>query len=89
VKGVAEGKDPEATEVATLAEGTPIWVDADADADLDHALELMAEHRVRRLPVIEDHKPVGIISQADIARQVSVQESGGLLASISAGPANN
>jgi CBS domain-containing protein len=87
VKIVAEGKDPEGTEVAALADGTPIWVEA--DADLDHALELMAEHRVRRLPVIEDHKLVGIISQADIARQTSVQESGGLLASISAAPANN
>jgi CBS domain-containing protein len=87
VKVVAQGKDPEATEVAELAEGTPIWVEA--DADVDRAVELMATRNVRRLPVIEDHRLVGIISQADIARQVPAQEAGGLLASISSAPANN
>lgn len=87
VKVVAAGRDPEATEVAALAEGTPIWVDA--DADVDKAVRLMAEHHIRRLPVIEDHKLVGIISQADIARQASAQQSGSMLGSISEAPANN
>lgn len=87
VKVVAQGKDPEATEVAELAEGTPIWVEA--DADVDRAVELMATRNVRRLPVIEDHRLVGIISQADIARQAPAQDAGGLLASISSAPANN
>jgi CBS domain-containing protein len=87
VKVVAEGRDPEATEVAALAEGTPVWVEA--DADVDHAVELMSEYRVRRLPVIDDHRLVGIISQADIARQAPAQAAGGLVASISAAPANN
>jgi CBS domain-containing protein len=87
VKVVAEGRDPEATEVAALAEGTPVWVEA--DADLDRAIGLMSEHGVRRLPVIEDHRLVGIISQADIARRTSTDESGDLVAAISAAPANN
>jgi CBS domain-containing protein len=87
VKVVAQGKDPDATEVAELAEGTPIWVEA--DADVDHAVELMATHNVRRLPVIEEHQLVGIISQADIARQTTAQEAGGLVASISSAPPNN
>jgi CBS domain-containing protein len=87
VKVVAEGKDPMATEVATLAEGTPIWVEA--DADVDRAMALMTEHAVRRLPVIEDHQLVGIISQADIARQTSNGESGDLVSAISTAPANN
>lgn len=86
IKVVAQGKDPEATEVAELAEGTPIWVEA--DADVDRAVELMATRNIRRLPVIEDHRLVGIISQADIARQAPA-EAGGLLASISSAPANN
>src|SRR3954468_8701784 len=64
VKVVAEGKDPEATEAGSLGEGTPIWIEA--DADVDHAVALMSEHGVRRLPVIEDRKLVGIISQSDI-----------------------
>jgi CBS domain-containing protein len=87
VKVVAQGKDPEATEVAELAEGPPIWVEA--DSDVDRAVELMATHNVRRLPVIKDHRLVGIISQADIARTAPAQEAGGLLASISSAPANN
>jgi CBS domain-containing protein len=87
VKVVAQGKDPEATEVMELAEGTPIWVEA--DADVDRAVQLMAMHNVRRLPVIEDHQLVGIVSQADIARQAPPQEAGDLLASISAAPPNN
>lgn len=87
VKVVAKGKDPEATEVSELAEGTPIWVEA--DADVDRAVELMSKHNVRRLPVIEDHQLVGIISQADIARQAPAQEAGGLVASISSAPSNN
>src|SRR3954463_15398368 len=87
VKVVAEGKDPEATEAGSLGEGTPTWIEA--DADVDHAIALMSEHGVRRLPVIEDHKLVGIISQSDIARQTTTRESGDLLASISAAPANN
>jgi CBS domain-containing protein len=87
VKVVAQGKDPGATEVAELAEGTPIWVEA--DSDIDRAVELMAEHNVRRLPVIEDHRLVGIISQADIARRAPAPEAGDLVASISSAPANN
>jgi len=51
------------------------------------AVELMATRNVRRLPVVEDHRLVGIISQAGIACQASAQEAGGRLASISA--ANN
>jgi CBS domain-containing protein len=87
VKVVAQGKDPEATEVVELAEGTPIWVEA--DADVDRAVELMTAHNVRRLPVIEDHQLVGILTQADIARQASPQETADLLASISSAPPNN
>ncbi|MGC1164715.1 MAG: CBS domain-containing protein [Solirubrobacterales bacterium] len=87
VKVVAQGKDPDATEVAELAQGTPIWVEA--DADIDQAVALMEAHKVRRLPVIEDRRLVGIISQADIARQAPAAETADLLASISAAPANN
>jgi CBS domain-containing protein len=87
VKVVAQGKDPETTEARDLAEGTPIWVDA--GADIDHAVALMEEHRIRRLPVIEDHKLVGIISQGDIARLAPADETADLVASISAAPPNN
>lgn len=87
VKIVAPGLDPAATEAGSLASGTPIWVEA--DASLERAMALMAEHKVRRLPVIEEKRLVGMISQSDIAEEVSKGESGGLVASISSAPANN
>jgi CBS domain-containing protein len=87
VKVVAEGRDPARTEVGELAQGTPVWVDA--GADLEFAVRLMTEHDVRRLPVIEDHRLVGIISQADVARHASAERTGGLVEAISTAAANN
>ncbi len=87
VKVVAQGKDPAVTEAGELAAGTPVWVAA--DGDVDEALRLMAEHDIRRLPVMEDHRLVGIISQGDIARRTSAAEAGALVESISSAPPNN
>jgi CBS domain-containing protein len=87
VKVVVEGRDPAMTKAGELGEGTPVWVEA--DADVDRAIALMSEHGVRRLPVIAEHRLVGILSQADIARDTPAGESGDMLASISAAPANN
>ena len=47
------------------------------------ALEVMQEHQVRRLPVIDGHNLVGIISQADIALSLSATETGETVAEIS------
>ncbi|MDR6986066.1 CBS domain-containing protein [Paenarthrobacter nitroguajacolicus] len=66
VKCVAEGKDAREVLARELATGKPYWVDA--DASVDEAVAMMEDHQVRRLPVISDHKLVGIISQGDIAR---------------------
>jgi CBS domain-containing protein len=65
VKCLAEGHDPKTTTAGDLAQGKPVWVDADAD-DSD-VLRLMEEHQIRRLPVIEEHRLVGMISEADLA----------------------
>jgi CBS domain-containing protein len=65
VKCLAEGRDPKTTTAGDLAQGKPVWVDANAD-DGD-VLRLMEEHRIRRLPVIEEHELVGMISEADLA----------------------
>jgi CBS domain-containing protein len=48
----------------------------------------MIEHDVRRLPVIDGHRLVGMLSQADIARRMP-QRGGELLAELSAAPSNN
>jgi CBS domain-containing protein len=64
-----------------LASGRPHWIEA--DANVDEAIELMERHQIRRLPVIADHKLVGIISQGDIARNYSEQRVGELVEHIS------
>jgi CBS domain-containing protein len=68
VKCLAEGGDPKKTTAGDLAQGKPVWVDANAD-DGD-VLRLMEEHHIRRLPVIEDQQIVGMISEADLATQL-------------------
>ena len=82
VKCVAEGLDADRLTAADLAQGTPIWIDA--DASVDAAIDLMEKHQIRRLPVITDHKLVGIISQGDIARNYTEERVGELVEHISA-----
>lgn len=81
VKCIAKGGDPRTDTAGSLAEGTPIWVEA--SADVRDALTLMEEHQVRRLPVIEDHQLVGIISQADVALSLGATETGETVEGIS------
>jgi CBS domain-containing protein len=68
VKCLAEGRDPKTTRASDLAAGTPVWVDGDADED--EVLRCMEESHIRRLPVIENHRLVGMISEADVARRL-------------------
>lgn len=68
IKCLAEGHDPHVMTAGELAQGTPYHVDA--DAGIEEMLNVMEEHQVRRLPVIENHRLVGIVSEADIARHL-------------------
>lgn len=81
LKCVAAGRDPGQMMARELATGKPYCIDA--DANVDAAIDMMEEHQVRRLPVISDHKLVGIISQGDIARNYSEQRVGELVEHIS------
>lgn len=81
VKAIASAKDPLNTLAGSLAEGTPITVGA--DDDISEALEIMKERQVRRLPVMDGHDLVGIISQGDIANALSNAEAGALVEEIS------
>jgi CBS domain-containing protein len=83
VKVVAEGKDPSSTKVQDVAQGTE-FVTIGADDSVDEALRTMKDHKVRRLPVIDGHDLIGIVSQADLARNVDEQEVGELVEAISA-----
>jgi CBS domain-containing protein len=68
VKCIAEGKDPGQVRVRDLVQDTVVWVDADADAD--EVLHRMEDHQVKRLPVLENDRLVGIISESDLARNL-------------------
>ncbi len=79
VRAVAEGKDISATQVADVFSGGDV-ITATPDTALAEAEQLMAEHKVRRLPVINpDRQLVGILSLADIAQALSEQDTGELL----------
>ena len=65
IKRIAAGHDPNTT-AGELAQGGSYHVDA--DASIEEMLGVMEEHQVRRLPVIDSHRLVGIVSEADIAR---------------------
>lgn len=81
VKCIARGDDPSRVAAGSLAKGKPVTIGA--DDDIREALTTMQNHRVRRLPVIDGHDLVGIISQADIARSLSAVETGETVESIS------
>ena len=82
VKVVARGKDPSTTKAGELGEGKPVTIGA--DDSVDEALRTMAEHQVRRLPVIDGHELIGIVSQADLARNIDEEKVGDLVEAISA-----
>lgn len=82
----AEGRDP-ATPVQELATGRPVTIGA--DDPVEEALETMIKHGVRRLPVIDGDRLVGIVSQADIATKSDDGLTARLVEAISSTPANN
>jgi CBS domain-containing protein len=83
VKVLAEGRDPATTKAGELGQGKPVTIGA--DDSVHEAIETMAQHKVRRLPVIDGHDLVGIVSQADIARNVDEEDVGRLVEVISTG----
>ena len=84
VKVLAQGKDPATTRAGELGEGKPVTIGA--DDSVEEALHTMAGHKVRRLPVIDGHDLIGIVSQADLARSIDEQKVGDLVEAISATP---
>jgi CBS domain-containing protein len=58
-------------------------VTVEPQEDLDEALKLMAKHQVRRLPVVEGNRLVGVVAQADVARQADDPRTGELVEQIS------
>ena len=73
LKIIAEGHDARSTKVESVM--TRKVVTCRADDDLQKALDAMAEHQLRRIPIVDnDNKVVGIIAQADVATRVDQPE---------------
>jgi CBS domain-containing protein len=68
VRCIAEGGNCMESRAGDFAQGTIHWVSA--DTDIDDTLAIMSEHQVKRLPVLEDHRLVGMISETDLTKKV-------------------
>src|SRR6185312_7194030 len=75
------GKDVAKTLASELAEGKPVTIGA--DDSVDETLKTMQRNQLRRLPVIDGHALIGIVSQADVARNLGKKASGKLLEEVS------
>ncbi len=80
---IARGKDPANTRARELEQGEIITLRP--EDSIEHACDLMAQYKVRRLPVVEDGRVVGMVSQADVAKSVSPEQAGRMLTQISKG----
>jgi len=78
---IAAGKNPDDVKASDLVQGEAVTIGA--DDSVDEAIQTMKDHKVRRLPVIDGKKLVGMVSQADIARACAPEQIGDLVAAIS------
>ena len=81
VKVLAAGKDPQTTKVIDLIQGEVVTIGA--DDSVEEAAQTMAKHQVRRLPVIDGTKLVGMVAQADLARHLPESTVGETVEAIS------
>lgn len=81
IKCLATGGDPRTVTAGELGEGKPVTIGA--DDSVDEAITTMTDHQVRRLPVIDGHDLIGMISQADLARSLPADRVGELVELIS------
>jgi CBS domain-containing protein len=81
VRGIADGSDPHAIKAGDIASRDIVTVRP--DDELDDALRLMAQHKVRRLPVVDDGQLVGVVAQADVAQEAKEKDVGHVVEEIS------
>jgi len=77
IKVLAQGKDPKSCLAGELAQGKPVTIGADDDAA--EILRTMSAHQVRRLPVIDGQRLIGMVALADVARALPESRVGDLL----------
>ena len=81
VRCIADGKNPADVKAGDMGQGKPVTIGADDSAE--EALQTMSDHQVRRLPVIDGHRLVGMLSQADVARALPNAQVGEMLEDVS------
>jgi CBS domain-containing protein len=81
VNCIARGGDPNTVRAGELGDGKPVTIGA--DNSIEDALQTMKEYKVRRLPVIDGHRLVGMVSQADVARNIDPSRVGDVVEAIS------
>jgi CBS domain-containing protein len=81
LRAVAERVDPQSVKVGDVASRDLVTVEP--EQDLDEALLLMAQHQVRRLPVVEQDRLVGMLAQADAAIDAKEKKVGETVEQIS------
>ena len=81
VQVVARGQDPDGVLVSEIYSDRPVV--ASPDEPLDAALKRMASEQVRRLPVVSEGRLVGILAQADVAREAQAESTGQMVEEIS------
>jgi CBS domain-containing protein len=84
VRAIADGKNLHATKVGDICTQRPVTLQP--DSTVEEAVKLMRQNAIRRIPVVSDGVPIGIVSLGDLARQ---NQPGSTLASISASAPNN
>lgn len=83
VRAIAEGRDPTTTTVGDICSSDLVTLSP--DAGVDEAVTLMRERALRRLPIVENGRPVGVVSIGDLAME---RDQDSALADISAAPPN-
>ena len=87
VRCIAEGGDPSSVKVSEFADEKTVTIGA--DDSVEEALRTMSQYGVRRLPVIDGHDLVGMVSQADVARNLPEDKVGELVEAISSARSNS
>ena len=83
VRATADGKDPNQVTLGDICSQELVTISA--DRPVSEAVSLMRNKTLRRLPVVEGDKPVGIVSIGDLALELDERS---VLASISAAEPN-
>jgi CBS domain-containing protein len=84
VRAIADGKDPGSTRVGDVATMNPTTLTV--DQSVEDAIRVMREQDIRRIPVVQDGRPAGIVSLGDLAIE---RDTESVLADIASEPPNN